>query len=204
MSATTIPVAAAQEAEFKLPDRGTVGMLCLILTETALFSIFVVAYVFYIGKSLSGPYPKDVLTLPIWATVCLLSSSVTVELAVRGLEAGSLEGGSMARFQLWLAGTVLLGLEFLHQTAREWYKLIYHEHLTISTNLFGTTYYSLVGLHATHVVIGLSMLSLVLILALIKVPLKRHQHRIHLVSWYWHFVDVVWIVVFTVVYVIGR
>ena len=182
-----------------LIDRGRVGVLCLITTEASLFTIFVVAYIFYIGKSLNGPYPSEVLSLPIWATICLLSSSITVEMAVRGLRAGA-----MGRFKLWLAATILLGLEFLHQTAVEWHKLIYVDHLTISTNLFGTTYFSLVGLHASHVVIGLTLLSLTLGLGLRGVALHAHERRVHFLSWYWHFVDVVWIVVFTVVYVGSR
>jgi len=186
--------------ETTLVDRGKAGLACLILTEIALFSIFVVAYVFYIGKSLNGPYPKDVLDLPIWATICLLSSSGTVEMAIR-----SLRKHQAGAFKLWLGFTILLGAEFLHQTAVEWHKLITHDHLTIATNLFGTTYYALVGLHASHVVIGLTLLTLVFLIALGGFNLAGEQERrIELISWYWHFVDVVWIVVFTVVYVIGR
>jgi cytochrome c oxidase subunit III len=186
--------------ETTLLDRGKVGMICLIFTEIALFSIFLTAYVFYIGKSLNGPYPKDVLTLPIWATVCLLSSSLTVEMAIR-----SLRRHQSGAFKLWLGLTILLGAEFLHQTAVEWHKLITQDHLTIATNLFGTTYYSLVGLHASHVVIGLSLLTLLLIIALSGFNLGGPQERrVELISWYWHFVDAVWVVVFTVVYVIGR
>jgi len=186
--------------ETTLIDRGKVGLICLIFTEIALFSIFVTAYVFYIGKSLNGPYPKDVLTLPIWATICLLSSSATVEMAIR-----SLRRDSMGAFKFWLGLTILLGAEFLHQTAAEWHKLITQDHLTIATNLFGTTYYALVGLHASHVVIGLSLLLLVLIIALSGFNLEGSQERrVELLSWYWHFVDVVWVVVFTVVYVVGR
>ena len=101
--------------------------------------------------------------------------------------------------------TILLGAEFLHQTAVEWHKLITQDHLTIATNLFGTTYYSLVGLHASHVVIGLTLLTLLLIIALSGFNLGGPQERrVELISWYWHFVDAVWVVVFTVVYVIGR
>ena len=186
--------------ETTLIDRGKVGLICLIFTEIALFSIFVTAYVFYIGKSLNGPYPKDVLTLPIWATICLLSSSATVEMAIR-----SLRSDKAGAFKLWLGLTILLGAEFLHQTAVEWHKLITQEHLTIATNLFGTTYYALVGLHASHVVIGLSLLLLVLIIALSGFNLEGAQERrVELLSWYWHFVDAVWVVVFTVVYVVGR
>jgi cytochrome c oxidase subunit 3 len=185
--------------ETTLIDRGKVGVICLIATEATIFMIFVIAYVFYIGKSLTGPYPNDVLTLPIWATVCLLSSSVTVEMAVRGLRADA-----RSRFLLWMGLTILLGMEFLRQTAIEWNKLIYHEHLTISTNLFGTTYYSLVGLHASHVVIGLTLLLLVFLLSLSGVKLHVHERRVELLSWYWHFVDAVWVIVFTVVYWLGR
>ena len=188
-----------QESAVHLVDRGRVGVICLIVTEVAIFSIFVTAYIFYIGKSLNPPYPNEVLNVPIWATVCLLSSSITVEVAVRGLRAQA-----MGRFKLWLGITILLGLEFLRQTGIEWRKLIYSDHMTISTNLFGTTYYSLVGLHASHVVVGLTLLSLVLVLALRGSVRHAHELRVELLSWYWHFVDAVWVVVFIVVYLIGR
>jgi cytochrome c oxidase subunit 3 len=174
-------------------------MLCLILTESAFFSIFVAAYVFYIGKSLTGPYPRDVLTPPILNTVCLLSSSITIVLALRALQAGSALG-----FRLWWLVTVLLGLEFLIGTGWEWYDLIYHHGLTIHTNLFGTTFYSLVGLHAFHVTVGLIALSIVMVLALRRPIGGAHEERLEVLSWYWHFVDCVWIVVFLTVYVIGR
>ena len=122
-----------------------------------------------------------------------------MELAVRGLKAGA-----MNRFLLWMGGTILLGAEFLRQTGIEWNKLINKDGLTIATNVFGTTYYSLVGLHASHVIIGLSLLLLVFLLGLRGPSLKPYEHRIELLGWYWHFVDAVWVVVFTVVYVIGR
>jgi len=195
----TASLAIANQPEEHLLDRGKVGVLCLIATETTIFMIFVIAYVFYIGKSLTGPYPADVLSLPVWATVCLLSSSLTVEMAVRGLKSGVI-----SRFRIWMAVTILLGLEFLRQTSLEWNKLIYHDHLTIGTNLFGTTYYSLVGLHASHVVVGLTLLSLVFLLSVRGIELTAHERRVELLSWYWHFVDAVWIVVFTVVYWLGR
>jgi cytochrome c oxidase subunit 3 len=193
-------IAIARLPDTYRPDRGKVGVICLIATEATIFMIFVIAYVFYIGKSLNGPYPSEVLTLPIWATFCLLSSSLTVELAVRALRGDA----PRMRFRIWMGITILLGLEFLRQTANEWNKLIYHDHLTISTNLFGTTYYSLVGLHASHVVVGLTLLSLVFLLSLRGIALSAFERRIELLSWYWHFVDAVWVVVFTVVYWLGR
>jgi cytochrome c oxidase subunit 3 len=182
-----------------LPSKGHVGMLCLIIAELAIFTIFVVAYLFYLGKSLSGPFPKDVLELPIFASVCLLSSSVTIHLAVKALREGKLGG-----FKLWWFVTLALGGIFLFETGREWHHLIYDKGLTISTNLFGTTYYSLVGLHAFHVTAGLTILTIGLILALLGTVKQEHSERADVFSWYWHFVDMVWIVVFTVVYIIGR
>ena len=192
------PAITIQETEWTLPDRGRVGVLCLIATEFALFTIYLVAYAFYIGKSLAGPTPRQVLELPIWPTICLLTSSITVGMAARALKSDQLR-----KFKVWTAVTILLGLEFLRQTALEWRHLIVDWHLTITTNLFGTTFYSLVGLHASHVVLGLTLLSLTLVLGL-KGSMYRQARRFELLAWYWHFVDAVWVAVFTVVYVIGR
>jgi cytochrome c oxidase subunit 3/cytochrome o ubiquinol oxidase subunit 3 len=182
-----------------LPSRGVVGIVCLIAAESAVFIIFVVAYIFYLGKSISGPNPHDVLEVPIVGTICLLSSSLTVYLAV-----GALRKNQARLCSLWLAATVLLGGIFLAGTAREWYQLIYKDGLTIRTNLFGTTFYSLVGLHATHVVVGLIMLALALVFALLGRVSEENAERLDVLSLYWHFVDAVWVVVFTVVYVLGR
>ena len=189
----------SETEEWKLPSRGVVGMACLILAEAAIFIIFVVAYLFYVGKSLSGPTPRDVLELPIFTSICLLSSSATVHFAVT-----SLHKGARSLCTLWLAATVLLGGIFLAGTGMEWYQLIYHDGLTIRTNLFGTTFYSLVGLHATHVIVGLVMLTLALVFSLRGQLESKHTERLEILSLYWHFVDAVWVVVFLVVYVFGR
>jgi len=176
-----------------------VGMAGLIVAEASLFAVFVVAYLYDLGKSLSGPSPKEVLSVPVLGTVCLLSSSVTVALAVR-----SLGRGAVRRCGLWLLATVLLAVVFLTGTTAEWVRLITREGLTIGTNLFGTTFYALVGLHASHVIVGLVMLALITVLAWTRALRPAHVERVELVSWYWHFVDSVWVVVLTVVYVIGR
>jgi cytochrome c oxidase subunit 3 len=194
----TLPL--AQEAiEWELPSSRKVAIACLILTETCLFSIFLAAYVFYLGKSLTGPTPREVLELPVLSTFCLLSSSVTIVLAERAFDRDR-----VGIFKLWWLATMVLAAFFLGSTAVEWHKLIYEKGLTISTNLFGTTFYSLVGLHASHVIVGLCLLTLVFILSLGGYVTKMHRERMEVISWYWHFVDAVWIVVFTVVYVIGR
>ncbi|HTF64953.1 MAG TPA: heme-copper oxidase subunit III [Edaphobacter sp.] len=183
---------------WRLPSRGPVGMYCLIGAESAIFTIFVVAYIFYIGKSLTGPQPKDVLHAPIFYSICLLSSSLTIHLAVR-----KLIGGNTAAFARWWLLTILLGGTFLFGTAREWAHLIFDEGLTVSANLFGTTYYSLVGLHAFHVTVGLLALLTVALFNFAARLKREHAERLEILSMYWHFVDAVWVVVFTVVYVIG-
>ena len=114
-----------------------------------------------------------------------------------------LERNESKPFLAWWLITIALGATFMFGTAQEWRRLIYEHGLTISTNLFGTTYYSLVGLHAFHVTLGLVMLTIVSWLS-VAGNLRRQSRRVEVLSLYWHFVDVVWAVVFTVVYVIGR
>ncbi|HUN84186.1 MAG TPA: cytochrome c oxidase subunit 3 [Terracidiphilus sp.] len=193
---STIPIFA--DENWKLPSRGRVGILSLIIGESAIFTIFVVAYVYYIGRSSYGPTPR-ILDVPYFNTVCLLSSSLTIWLAEHAIERGKIR-----TFGLWWAATLLLGAIFLVGTAVEWSRLIVVEGLTIRTNLFGTTFYSLVGLHATHVVVGLVGLSIVMLFTLFGRIEQRHAERIQVLGLYWHFVDAVWVVVFTVVYIVGR
>src|SRR6201987_2164076 len=172
-------------------------MFSLIVAESAIFTIFVVAYIFYIGKSLSGPMPKDVLEIPIFNTICLLSSSLTIHLAVRALRSARVNA-----FGLWWFVTMVLGTVFLVGTGREWQHLIFEKGLTISTNLFGTTYYSLVGLHAFHVTVGLIALLTVLLFTVAGHVNEDYSERIDVLALYWHFVDAVWVVVFSVVYIV--
>ena len=181
------------------PSKGVVGMTCLIIAESAIFTIFVVAYLYYLGKDLSGPTPHQVLELPILNSICLLSSSATITFALR-----SLRNGNTKKFSFWWLVTIALGAYFLFGTAREWLHLMHDKGLTIQTNLFGTTFYSLVGLHASHVIIGLLALSIVMAFAITGAVKREHAERVHVLGLYWHFVDVVWVVVFTVVYLIGR
>jgi cytochrome c oxidase subunit 3 len=198
MSTLTIPIIQAPRT-WVLPDRGKVGMAALIIAESAIFTIFVVAYLFYTGKSLTGPAPSQVLETPIFYTICLLSSSITVHLAAKFLDRGK----RLAFLGLWLL-TLILGGLFLFGTGQEWHRLIHEKGLTISTNLFGTTYYSLVGLHAFHVTAGLFMLLIVLISGLAGRINQDQSGRVGVLAMYWHFVDAVWVVVFTVVYILGR
>ena len=194
------PVPPAIVAERTLSP-GQWGLLSFLVSEVAFFSTLIVTYLFYVGRDVVGPTPAKALSLGlvVWTTACLLASSATVHMAERRLERGNQVG-----FLGWWLATVLLGAAFLGGTAFEWRELIVRHHLTISRNLFGTTYYTLVGLHALHVTAGVTIMLIVLALALGRQVTSANRTGVGLVSWYWHFVDGVWVVVFTVVYVVGR
>ena len=179
--------------------RGHVGMWCLIAAESSIFLIFVVAYLYYAGKSVSGPTPREVLDVPIFDSICLFSSSFSIVMAERAIKRGLVR-----MFGIWWFVTIALGAIFILGTAREWYHLIYDKGLTISTNLFGTTFYSLVGLHAFHVIVGLTGLTIIMIFTALGYMKQEYTPRIEVFSLYWHFVDAIWVVVLTVVYFIAR
>jgi cytochrome c oxidase subunit 3 len=181
------------------------GMMAFLLSEAAFFSTLIMVYLVFLGADAQpggrgGPTPAEVLSLGLVActTICLLSSSVTIHLAERALS----QGGESA-FRLWWTVTIGLGVVFLAGTAYEWRELIGNG-LTMRRNLFGTTYYTLVGFHGVHVTAGVLVMLIVLVLSLRHEVSARNPTGVELVAWYWHFVDVVWIVVFAVVYLVGR
>ena len=198
MAASTIAVPPT-EMPLSAHMRGKVGMLCLITAESAIFSIFVVAYLYYAGKSLSGPTPGQVLDVPWFNSICLFSSSATIVLAEKAIHRGNIK-----RFGLFWLLTIVLGVVFLVGTGREWYHLIYDKGLTLTTNLFGTTFYSLVGLHAFHVIVGVTGLTIIMIFTALGLVKQEHSERIGVFAMYWHFVDAIWVVVLSVVYFITR
>jgi cytochrome c oxidase subunit 3 len=192
-------------APYRGPTPRQWGMIAFLLSEAAFFSTLVMVYLTYVGADArpggrGGPTPAEVLSLGlvIGTTICLLSSSATIHLAERALRQGGEAG-----FRLWWLVTIVLGIAFLAGTAYEWRELI-RRGLTLQRNLFGTTYYTLVGFHGLHVTVGVIVMLIVLVLAFARQVTPRHSHGVELVSWYWHFVDGVWVVVFTVVYVVGR
>jgi cytochrome c oxidase subunit III len=196
----TLPVPPPIAPERTLSP-GQWGMVSFLVSEVALFGTLIVTYIFYLGRDTVGPTPAEALSLSlvVCTTACLLASSVTVHVAER-----TLGGGNQGGFLLWWLATIVLGAVFLGGTAFEWRDLIYRHNLTISRNLFGTTYYTLVGLHALHVTGGVTIMLIVLGLALRRQVTTANRAGVGLVSWYWHFVDGVWVVVFTVVYLVGR
>jgi cytochrome c oxidase subunit 3 len=185
------------------PNLGTTqwGMISFLASEAAFFATLIVAYVTFLGKDEVGPTPAEALSLPLvlGTTLILLASSVTIHFAERRLALGDQAGFC----SMWTA-TIVLGIAFLAGTAYEWRELVARHHLTISRNLFGTTYYTLVGFHGLHVTAGVVVMLIMLGLALTRQVTAQNRLGIEMVSWYWHFVDGVWVVVFTVVYLIGR
>ncbi len=196
----TFPVPPAIAPERTL-SAGQWGLLSFLVSEVALFGTLIVTYIFYIGKDVVPPTPAKALSLPLvlFTTVCLLASSGTIHLAEKSLERDNRVG-----FLQWWAATIGLGAVFLGGTAYEWHDLIDHYQLTISCNLFGTTYYTLVGLHALHVSGGVLIMLILFALMLRRQMTTANKGAVGLISWYWHFVDGVWVVVFTVVYLLGR
>jgi cytochrome c oxidase subunit III len=177
------------------------GMIAFLVSEVAFFSTLIVVYLALIGRDRVGPTPAEALSLHlvICTTAVLLSSSGTVHIAERAMRLGS-----RRTFLVWWAITIGLGVAFLVGTGFEWHGLITQHRLTISRNLFGTGYYTVVGFHALHVTGGVVAMLTVFILALRRRVTPEHHAAPELVSWYWHFVDVVWVVVFTVIYLLCR
>ena len=175
-------------------------MACLIVAESAIFTIFVVAYLFYVGKSLSGPTPREVLETPIFYTICLLSSSLTIHFAARFLERGK----SGAFLVYWLLTIVLGGLFHvrhrpgmapadLRARTDDLDESLWHDVL-----LAGRSARVPRDRRSRHAVRSCSSFGLAGRVS------RNHSSRVDVLSLYWHFVDAVWVVVFTVVYVIGR
>ena len=185
----------------RMLPHGHVGMMSVITTEVFFFASLIIVYLAYIGKSISGPTPSELLSLGLVSvnTVALIASSATVVVALKALSKED-----HGAFLKWLFLTVLLGAWFLVGTAIEWTGLIGDDHFTLQTNLFGTTFYTLVGFHAFHVTFGVCALSFIWFCGFMGWIKQHHHQNIEYVSWYWHFVDTVWIAVFLVVYVIGR
>jgi cytochrome c oxidase subunit 3/cytochrome o ubiquinol oxidase subunit 3 len=179
-----------------------VGMLAFLGSEAAFFGTLIMAYVYFLRQTTHGdPNPSLVFRLPmvLAASACLFSSSATIYLAEKALRRSFRQA-----FLAWWGLTIVLGVLFLLGTMLEWNDLIDRWGLTISRNLFGSAYFTLVGFHALHVTIGVFVMSLVFCLAWRRQVTARDQTGVEVVSWYWHFVDGVWAVVFALVYVVGR
>ncbi len=194
-------VAGSDDVCISEHDAPRVGMIALLCSEAAFFATLIVAYLMFLGQDKSGPTPLESLSWPLAAlnSVFLLSSSATLLFASRAFVAGN-----TVRTRLGLVVTIILGALFLAGTAYEWRSLIVDHGLTIATNLFGTTYYTMIGCHAVHVTVGVVCMTILLGLSLAGLLKHGANRGFELIEWYWHFVDGVWVVLFLIVYVLGR
>ncbi len=177
-------------------EKNKIGVLAFIASEATFFILLIIAYVYY--QTLPSPGPRAATSLDPLITgvfsLFLFASSFTVWRAGKSLAAGNRRG-----FTGWLIATLVLGIIFLAGQAAEWSRLI-STHTTISTNLFGTTFFTLTGFHGAHVLIGLLALAILAWLAITGNLQGTRSSGVEAVSLYWHFVDLVWVAIYGVIY----
>ena len=174
-------------------------------SDCLFFGTLISTYLIYRGQSLVGPFPEDVFSIPTTSvsTFALLMSSMSMVLAY-----ASINRGDMRAFRVWLLSTCVLGAAFLGFQVFEFYDFSQHG-LSPRTNLFGTTFFTLTGFHGAHVTVGVIWLLSIFGYSLVggkkaeRILTDREALSVDLAALYWHFVDIVWIVIFAVVYLIG-
>ncbi len=179
-------------------DSRKLAMWTMIGSECLLFGSLIASYLVYEGHSLRGPYPHEILDIPLTSisTFVLLMSSLAMVLALAGIQRGDQRSG-----RNWLLATAGLGLVFLGFQAYE-FTHFYHEGLTLSTNLFGSTFFMLTGCHGGHVAVGVLWLTSLAVMAHRGNLGPDRSITVEIAGLYWHFVDVIWIVIFALVYLI--
>jgi cytochrome c oxidase subunit 3 len=180
-------------------DNRRLGIWALLGSEVVFFSALIVTYIAMHGRNVSGPLPRSTLDLRITSfnTVALVSSSVTMIIALREIGRGHTRA-----LRGWLIATIVLGLTFLSGQAYEFSQL-FSRGLSLSSNLFGATFFTLTGFHGAHVTAGVIWISFVLARAFRGGVTQSNHMALEMVSLYWHFVDLVWITIFSVVYLAG-
>lgn len=171
-------------------------MWTFLASDCMFFGSLIWVYFAYRGRYFEPPYPRDVLDIPYTSVsaAVLLLSSFSVVMALTALERADMKG-----FRGWLLGTILLGALFLGGQYYE-FTTFYHEGLTLTSNLFGTTFFVLTGFHGTHVFIGVIWLLVQWLLSYFGKLTPAHVERFFVTTLYWHFVDIVWIIIFMLVY----
>jgi cytochrome c oxidase subunit 3/cytochrome o ubiquinol oxidase subunit 3 len=174
------------------------AMWLFLASECLLFGALISTYVLYRGRSEVGPYPADVFDIPYTSvsSFVLLASSLTMVLAL-----SAAQQRDTGRTRLWLLATALLGMTFVGGQVYE-FTVFAGERLKLSTNLFSSTFFVLTGFHGGHVALGIALLLTLWILERRGQLTTRDAIKVEVVGLYWHFVDVVWIVIFTVVYLV--
>lgn len=177
-------------------DNRKLGMWILIASECLLFGSLIVTYLIYRNASLVGPHPQDVLDIPITtlSTFVLLMSSFSVVLALHAIQTGNIKS-----FRRWILTTAVGGMVFLGFQAYEFTEFV-HNGLGFSTNVFGSSFFLLTGTHGTHVAVGVIWLLALYFTSLRGGLTEDAEIKVDTMALYWHFVDVIWIIIFTVVY----
>ncbi len=191
------PVVEEHATSTGLPNT-KLAIWLFLASDCLLFGALISTYVLYRGASVTGPYPNDVFDIPYTSvsSFVLLASSLTMVLAL-----AAIQKGDVARSRVWLLATAMLGMTFIGGQVYEFTSFV-REGLTLKQNVFGTSFYVLTGFHGTHVAVGILMLLTLLSLSLAGRLGPDRAQAVELVGLYWHFVDIVWIVIFTVVYLI--
>jgi heme/copper-type cytochrome/quinol oxidase subunit 3 len=179
-------------------DNRKLLMWLFLSSDCLFFGSLIAAYLLYRDRSVVGPYPEDVFDIPFTSVSAfvLLMSSVSMVLALAAIQKGDRRG-----LQIWLFTTALLGILFISGQAYEFTEF-YHEGVSLSGNLFGTTFFVLTGFHGAHVTIGILILLSLFVMSLRGKITQSESLHIELAGLYWHFVDIVWIVIFTFIYLI--
>jgi heme/copper-type cytochrome/quinol oxidase subunit 3 len=179
-------------------DNRKLGMWAFLGSECLFFGSLISSYLLYRGRSIVGPYPEDVYDIPYTSvsSFVLLMSSLTMVLALNAIQRGD-----HRKLRAWLLATALLGITFVGGQVFE-FTIMVNEGLTIPRNLFGTTFFVLTGFHGAHVTVGILMLLTLYGQSLAGYLPTERALRVEMVGLYWHFVDVVWIVIFTIIYLI--
>ena len=169
-------------------------------SDCMFFGSLIATYLVHQGKSLVGPYPADVFDIPTTSvsTFVLLMSSMSMVLAYSALNRGNLKG-----FRIWIVSTAIMGATFLAFQVFEFRTFVHHDHLTPQVNLFGTTFFTLTGIHGAHVTLGVIWLLSLFFHSFRGGVTPEKSLDVDLAALYWHFVDMVWIIIFTVVYLFG-
>jgi heme/copper-type cytochrome/quinol oxidase subunit 3 len=174
------------------------AMWLFLGSECLLFGGLISTYMLYRGRSQNGPRPETIYDIPFTSvsSFVLLMSSLTMVLAV-----SAAHRGDNRRTRLWLTTTALLGATFVGGQVYE-FTAFYREGLGFTTNLFGSSFYTLTGFHGAHVTVGIIMLMSLVVITFRGRITGSKAEVIELIGLYWHFVDIVWIVIFTLVYLI--
>lgn len=198
MENTLSPSKAHEESVSFGVDSRKMGVWVLIASEAVFFSGLLINYMVNRGQSTSGPLPQNTLDIPLTGvnTFLLLSSSLTMVLSLNAAHQGNIRNS-----RLWLIATAVLGLGFLTGQAYEFTHL-YHIGATLNSNLFGSTFFTLTGFHGAHVTAGVVWIGFVLTRLFRRNPDPEVPLKIEMVGLYWHFVDLIWIIIFTIVYLL--